>query len=132
MKYLLSCLLLSASFATQATTPVQILQELEIAARAAPGFAGFSSQRGAEFFRRTGSGDWSCATCHTTQPLNLGSHATTGKSIEPLAPSANSARFTDTAKVEKWFRRNCKDVLGRECSVTEKGDVLAYLLDLKR
>lgn len=39
--------------------------------------------------------------------------------------------FTDTAKVNKWFRRNCKDVLSRECSAGEKADVLAYLLNLK-
>jgi hypothetical protein len=131
MKRVLFCLLFAASFAAEATTPAQTLQVLEIAARATPGFAGFSSLRGAEFFGRTGNGDWSCATCHTTQPLNPGRHATTGKAIEPLAPAANSARFTDIAKVEKWFRRNCKDVLGRECSVTEKGDVLAYMLNLK-
>ena len=24
-------------------------------------------------------------------------------------------RFADAAKTEKWFRRNCNDVVGREC-----------------
>ncbi|MFN3630954.1 MAG: DUF1924 domain-containing protein, partial [Casimicrobiaceae bacterium] len=28
-------------------------------------------------------------------------------------------------------RRNCKDVLSRECSAAEKADVLAYLIRLK-
>ncbi|MFP5443986.1 MAG: DUF1924 domain-containing protein, partial [Betaproteobacteria bacterium] len=35
--------------------------------------------------------------------------------------------FTDTAKVDKWFRRNCNDVLSRECTAMEKADVLAYV-----
>ena len=55
------------------------------------------------------------------------SHAATGKTIQPLAPAANAQRFTDTAKVEKWFRRNCNDVVGRECSAQEKADILAWL-----
>jgi Domain of unknown function (DUF1924) len=44
---------------------------------------------------------------------------------------ANPKAFTDSAKVDKWFRRNCKDVLARECSAGEKADVLAYLNSLK-
>ena len=39
--------------------------------------------------------------------------------------------FTDTAKIEKWFKRNCKDVLERECSAAEKADVLSYLMGVK-
>jgi hypothetical protein len=35
------------------------------------------------------------------------------------------------AKVDKWFRRNCNDVLERECSAAEKADVLAYVIQLK-
>jgi hypothetical protein len=48
-----------------------------------------------------------------------------------MAPAFNPQRFTDAAKVDKWFRRNCKDVLARECSAAEKADVLAWLLSLK-
>ena len=44
-----------------------------------------------------------------------------------MAVSANPARFTDPDKVEKWFRRNCNSVLGRECSAAEKADVIAWL-----
>ena len=51
--------------------------------------------------------------------------------IEALAPAFNPRAFTDGAKVDKWFRRNCKDVLQRECSATEKADVLAFLLSFK-
>lgn len=49
-----------------------------------------------------------------------GKHATTGKVIGPLAPAFNAERFTDATKAEKWFRRNCNDVAGRECTVGEK------------
>ncbi|MBX9935628.1 MAG: DUF1924 domain-containing protein, partial [Burkholderiaceae bacterium] len=55
----------------------------------------------------------------------------TGKTIAPLAPAFNPERFTDTAKADKWFRRNCKDVLSRECTAAEKADVLAWLVQLK-
>jgi hypothetical protein len=51
-----------------------------------------------------------------------------GQDHHPLAPAFNPERFTDTAKVDKWFRRNCNDVLKRECTPVEKADVLAWLL----
>jgi hypothetical protein len=51
----------------------------------------------------------------------------TGKDIAPLAPAANPKRFTDPAKVEKWFRRNCNDVLHRACTPQEQGDIVAYV-----
>ena len=65
-------------------------------------------------------------------PTAPGKHAGTGKAIEPLAPAANPKAFTDTAKVDKWLRRNCNDVLKRECSAGEKADLLAYLQTLAR
>ena len=99
------------------------------ARRTTPGFAGFSAERGARFFAAT-HGEWSCATCHTADPRRPGTHATTGKTIAPLAPGANPERFTRPATVEKWFRRNCNDVLRRACTPVEKGDVLAWLLSL--
>lgn len=87
--------------------------------------------RGQVFFTTRHGGEWSCASCHGTPPTAAGRHASTGKTIEPLAPAFNARAFTDSAKVDKWFRRNCKDVLSRECSATEKADVLAYLNSLK-
>ena len=95
--------------------------------------AGTAAQtaRGQQFFTTKGSQDWSCSSCHGAVPTQTGKHASTGKTIEPLAPAVNPARFTDPAKTEKWFRRNCKDVLGRECSAGEKADVLAWLMTLK-
>jgi hypothetical protein len=64
-------------------------------------------------------------------PTDTGKHASTGKPITPLAPAFNALRFVDEAKTEKWFRRNCNDVVGRECTATEKADVLAWLMTLK-
>lgn len=89
------------------------------------------TERGRVFFTGRHGTDWSCASCHGTPPTAVGKHASTGKAIDPLAPALNPRGFTDTAKVDKWFRRNCNDVLKRECSAGEKADVLAYLISLK-
>ncbi len=88
--------------------------------------------RGQQLFTSRHGKDWSCASCHTATPTGEGKHASTGKLIAPLAPAFNPDRFTDTVKTEKWFRRNCNDVLGRECTAGEKADVLSWLLSLKR
>ncbi|MDX8402297.1 MAG: DUF1924 domain-containing protein [Mariprofundaceae bacterium] len=72
----------------------------------------------------------SCQTCHGMEPTRAGEHVRTGKRIEPIAPSVNPERFSDAKKIRKWLRRNCKWVLGRQCSPQEKGDVLVYLKDL--
>jgi len=86
---------------------------------------------GQVFFTEKHGKDWSCATCHSTNPVGAGKHATTGKAITALAPIGDAARFTDLAKTEKWFKRNCNDVVGRECSASEKANVLAWLLTVK-
>lgn len=98
------------------------------ARRANPAFSGFSPARGRQLFASKHGGEWSCATCHGADPRQPGEHATTGKRIEPLAPFANPARFTRPEKVAKWFKRNCRDVLARECTAQEKGDVLAFVM----
>ncbi len=95
-----------------------------------PGFKDFSATRGQAFYSAK-SGDTACATCHGDSPKAHGKHAKTGKDILPLAPSANAQRFSDASKVEKWFKRNCNDVLKRACTSEEKGDFMAYLLSLK-
>ena len=91
-----------------------------------------NAARGQQFFTAKHGHEWSCASCHGDSPTGQGKHASTGKPIAAMAPAFNAERFTDTAKTEKWFRRNCKDVLARECSAAEKADVLAWLLTLKR
>lgn len=117
-----------------AETPGEFLNRYEAEARQAePAYAAYaaSPRRGEQFFRQVGVKDWSCSTCHTDNPAGPGKHATTAKAIDPLAPAANTARFTRAEKVEKWFKRNCNDVLGRACSPREKSDVLAYLVAVR-
>lgn len=69
----------------------------------------------------------SCATCHGSDLSKPGKHAKTGKVIDPMAKSVNAERYTDARKIEKWFLRNCKWTLGRECTAQEKGNFLLYL-----
>ena len=132
MKEALLIALLSASAAAFAATPQQMIDGY--AAEAARQSSGFqpSARRGAEFYaRRFAVSDKmpACTACHTDSPAKPGQHAVTGKAIKPLAPRAEVARFTDPAKTEKWFRRNCTEVLGRECSAAEKADFILFLTE---
>ncbi|NEV62085.1 DUF1924 domain-containing protein [Thiorhodococcus minor] len=115
MKTTIATLLIAAS---AAALPATLL-----AANAAAGKAGWV----AEHPQADGSPARSCATCHGTDLTQPGKHAKTGKVIEPMAPSVNPQRLTDEKKIAKWFRRNCKWTLGRECTAEEKADFLAYI-----
>jgi len=121
--------LLGFSASAPAESPQSLLQAYASEAAGSPAYAGPSASTGERFFHRQVK-DWSCASCHTADPRREGRHAVTGKAIRPLAPVANPARFSDRARADKWFRRNCNDTLGRECSAAEKADVLAYLISL--
>lgn len=105
--------------------PDRILERYAAQSGVAP-----SPAKGRQLFVTAHGRDWSCSTCHGETPIGAGTHAITRKPIAPLAPAADRARFTDIAKSDKWFRRNCNDVLGRECSPAEKADVLSWLLTL--
>ena len=109
-----------------AETPRDFLTRFEKEAGSAA-----SAERGARFFNTKQGGEWSCASCHTDKPTQAGRHAKTDKPIAALAPAANAERFTDAAKVDKWFRRNCNDTVNRLCSAQEKADVMAWLLTIK-
>ena len=123
--------LLSGTGFAHAAAPTDFLAQFEQEARrATPGFAA-SPTRGEQFFNTVQGKDWSCATCHSRDPRSIGKHATTGKPIEPMAPAVNAERLASERAVEKWFRRNCNDVLGRVCSPAEKADVVAYLISIK-
>lgn len=95
-----------------------------------PAFAGFSADRGEAFFRASpaaGKPDTpSCTTCHGERPEE-GGRTRAGKAIDPMAVSVNPGRYTDPKEVAKWFLRNCKSVLGRECSAAEKGDFITFM-----
>lgn len=120
------CLGLGIGLPAQAATPAELL-----AGYTAQSGAPAAADRGRAFFTARHGKEWSCSSCHGTPPTQPGKHAATGKPITALAPAVTADRFTDAAKAEKWFRRNCNDVLGRECSAAEKADVLAWLLSLK-
>ncbi len=126
MRYsvIIAALFIAAS--AQAETPRDFLTRFEKEAGSPA-----SAERGARFFTAKQGGEWSCASCHTDKPTQAGRHAKTDKPITPLAPAANAERFTDAAKVDKWFRRNCNDTVNRLCSAQEKADVMAWLLALK-
>ena len=92
--------------------------------------ATFSAARGkilhTQDFSGGKPGTPSCTTCHGKDARSEGK-SLTGKIIKPLAISVTPTRYTDPAKVEKWFKRNCTEVLGRECTAQEKGDWLTYM-----
>ena len=132
IKTLVFSSLLIVTTAQAADTPQSLLNTYSQQAKTENAqFNGFDARRGQLFFNNKHANDWSCSTCHTSNPAQMGKHARTSKAIEPLSPNVKASRFTDSAKVEKWFKRNCKDVLDRECNALEKGDVLTYLLSVK-
>ncbi|MBZ8141866.1 cytochrome C [Rubrivivax gelatinosus] len=128
-----------AVLATCAVAAVAVLSALPVLAAPADLLARYAAEagrapdaaRGQQWFQARHGGEWSCASCHGDKPMQDGRHASTGRTIAALAPAANPKRFSDEAKVEKWFRRNCKDVLERACTPAEKADVLAWLATLK-
>ncbi|MBS1143459.1 MAG: hypothetical protein H6R14_865 [Proteobacteria bacterium] len=126
--------MLLASLACHAETPQQIRQTyVAEAAAQQPGFAP-SAKRGETLFRQRFTNNDkmpACTSCHTDNPMHAGQHAVTGKAIKPLAVAANPERLSDPAKVEKWFGRNCKEVVGRACSPAEKADFLSYLSEVR-
>lgn len=108
-----------------------ILKGYAAAAKAAdPSFTGFSADRGKAFYLADHTGGHpetpSCSTCHGKNPAEPGK-TRTGKSIDPMAVSVSTKRFTDYQRVEKWFGRECQGVLGRECTAQEKGDFIKFL-----
>ncbi len=103
-----------------------ILQDLQTKAGQA-----FSAERGKVLFSATHKGGKpdvpSCTTCHTSSPLKTGK-TRAGKAIAPMAVSKSKDRYSDPKKVAKWFRRNCRSVLGRECTALEKGDFITFMI----
>ena len=92
----------------------------------AAGATSFDKSAGAALWQKDFDGK-SCTSCHGADLTQPGKHKKTGKSIKPMAASLNPERLTDSSKIEKWFLRNCKWTLGRECTAQEKGDVLIWL-----
>lgn len=102
--------------------PLTVLLLLAGAAQAADGQALWNH----EVIAANGSSR-SCATCHGSDPRQTGKHVRTGKYIAPMAPAVEPQRFSDPAKTEKWFLRNCKWTWGRACTAEEKQQLKAWL-----
>lgn len=130
MRHPLFLSLLLACSASAAETPRQILYGYAAqAARTTPRFEP-NAGLGEHLYTRTHAASQrltSCTTCHAASPRHYGRHAVTGRSLRPLAPSADAGRLVDPIKVERWLARDCMAVFGRECSAGEKADLLAYL-----
>lgn len=132
MKRVLVLITLGLAAATSAQTFAAGVVEERLAAYQAEGAGPFDAERGKamwtqKFTHANADKPRSCSTCHTDNPRAVGKHARTGKAIEPLAPSVNPKRLTEVREIEKWFLRNCKWTIGRECTPQEKGDFLRYL-----
>jgi uncharacterized membrane protein len=112
----------------QAATPAEVM-----AGYARQAGAAASPERGQALFTRKFKGNLfeSCTDCHTASPTARGKDQATDKAIGPMAPAANPQRFTDAGRVENFFRLNCKDVVGRECTAQEKADVMSWLISVK-
>ncbi len=108
-----------------------LAEYLKQAKTADAGFAGFDAARGKAFYLADQTGGKpdtpSCNACHTKNPKAAG-QTRAGKAIDPMAVSVTPDRYTDMAKTEKWFARNCNGVLGRECTPQEKGDFIAFMI----
>ena len=130
MKPFYALLFVACAFSATASAADVLARYSAEAARAEPGFTP-SAARGQALFQRAWNATPSlprCTTCHGDEPRRAGRHAVTGKAIQPMHPAAEPARFADLAKTETWFRRNCREVVGRECSAGEKADVVTYLM----
>jgi cytochrome c553 len=134
LKLTKTCLLtlLLLPFAASAAARDDLLNSYATAAKvASSAYSGCSPARGEKLHNTqfsTGKPETpSCTTCHGANP-RLAGRTPSGKLIDPLAASLSPTRFSDPLKVEKWFRRNCIEVLGRECTPLEKGDWLSAMI----
>lgn len=128
-KVCITLLMLAGATPVLAETPQQI--QASYIAEAAHGFKP-SAERGRELFvKQWGISERSpsCTSCHGKDMHAEGKHVVTGKRIAPLTPTVNAERFTDAKKVAKWFKRNCTEVVGRECSAAEKADFIQFAIE---
>lgn len=112
-----------------------------IAKNVDPAYAGPSAADGKTFFNReviqfkgstkSPGKPIACASCHTANPADFGKHIVTGKKIRPLSPAVNTKRFADIEHVEKQFTKHCNEVVGSDCTVQEKANYIAFLIEEK-
>lgn len=132
MKHFFILPLLFVSATAMADTPQRFLDQYSAQARQSqPGFAAEAARGKAFALHKWGVSQSlpSCTACHTDRPGKAGRHAVTGKTIAALSPAASPERFSNPAKVEKWFKRNCNEVLGRACTPAEKADFIKFVME---
>jgi Domain of unknown function (DUF1924) len=125
---------ISDQFAAQFGVAKRLHTKYSLQAKELNPKATLSAEAGRAFYNKkvtVGGKDLSCSSCHTDNPMNKGTHIISGKTIEPLAISANPDRFTNESKVETNFSNHCVDLYGKNCSAQDKGDFLAYLMSIK-
>lgn len=123
-----SILLIHASFAMAENPAITTLMSSYQSQGAKTG----NAQNGEKLWNKVFTGkapftERSCKSCHSTNLKNTGEHVRTGKSLKPLASSVNSSSLVKVKKIKKWFKRNCKWTVGRECSAQEKSDILVFI-----
>jgi mono/diheme cytochrome c family protein len=122
-----------ATIATVLATPAFADSRTDLLAQYATAAqsTGFSAARGQTLHTRSFAGGKAdtpaCTACHGNDSRGSG-RTPTGEAIDAVAISVTPTRYTNPAKVEKWFKRNCIEVLGRECTPQEKGDWLTYVI----
>ena len=123
--------LLLATANSWADTPLRSLVYYSAEAkRDQPDFVA-DSERGRSFVARSwgeSRSPSSCASCHADQPNKTGRHALTGEPVAALSPTITPQRFSNPAKVEKRFKRDCNEVLGRMCTAAEKADFIKFAM----
>ncbi|MBK9160561.1 MAG: DUF1924 domain-containing protein [Nitrosomonadales bacterium] len=131
-KTCLSTIALAAALFTASTAWATPATDELLTRYTAEGASSFDAARGGKNWEKKVKGEdgetMSCQTCHGEDLGKSSKHHKTGKVIEPMAPSINKERLTEVKKIEKWFKRNCKDTWARECTPQEKGDFLKFLL----
>lgn len=137
---ILTSILLSVNaYADVATAQKLVDKYAAIAKNVDPNYPGPSASQGKEFFNREViqfKGDKSnpgkklaCASCHTANPADFGKHIVTGKKIRPLSPAVNPKRFASIDHVERQFTKHCNEVVGSDCTVQEKANYIAFLIE---
>ncbi|MDM5270583.1 DUF1924 domain-containing protein [Sulfurovum sp. zt1-1] len=132
-KFILVSLIPLSVFANNFNDQIQIyIDQLKVEAKNIdPNFNDFDSKRGEEIFTSKHIGkkgqEISCTSCHNLDLTQEGKNVFTNKVIKPLSPTANKERLISVKEVEKWLRRNFKDVYLKEGNAIQKGDVLYYI-----
>ncbi len=132
-KFIFMSLVPLSIFANGFNVPMQdYIDQLKVEAKNIdPNFNDFDSKRGEKVFTSKHIGkkgqEISCTSCHNIDLTQDGKNFFTNKSIKPLSPTVNQERLTSVKEVEKWLRRNFKDVYLKEGNAIQKGDVLYYI-----